>query len=243
MTGRTVPTIRNRRILLTGATDGIGLAMAAMLAPLNEMVVTGRKAPAEIEGRLPSNVTYCQADQGDLHTALAAVENTLSDLNWHFLDIAILNAATGYAGEAVSETAASIRTICDTNLLFPMLLSRNLAGRLAGAKGRLLLIGSVAYRGAPGFASYAAGKAGLDAFARSLGEEWRDRIKVGVVHPGPTRTAMHEKAGHSPGAAEKFFIPADDMASMIIRRLDGRAGRVTLGHRAWLLSRLGGSIS
>ena len=70
---------------------------------------------------------------------------------------------------------------------------------------------------------YAASKSGLAGLARSLCAEWRGRIDVQIIHPGPTATAMHERAGYDPGWMRKFFLPDRLAAATIARLMSGNA--------------------
>ena len=96
--------------------------------------------------------------------------------------------------------------------------------------------------------SYGASKAGLHGFGRALGEEWRGRASVVVLHPGPTRTGMQGRAGMDVSRTERFFVSAATMARLIVERVDAAHGRhapafATLGHlaagRRWLRERAG----
>ena len=74
-----------------------------------------------------------------------------------------------------------------------------IAPALFAANGQLTIIGSVAHKGAKKFATYAATKAALRGFSRSLREEWKGRASVQILHPGAVRTGMHAKAGLKAG--------------------------------------------
>lgn len=205
-----------RKILVTGATDGIGLALVRRLAERHDVVATGRRQRGHVAGLLPEDVLYVQADQADPLAAAQATVRALHDHAQTRLDYAILNAGTGFAVEPQAETSEMIRRTIDVNLLGAIAMAHQLFPFLEREKGQLTFIGSVAaLRGSPRFASYAASKAALGGLARALESEWRDRVRVQILHPGPTRTAMHEKAGHRPGAAERFFIQPDMMAAML----------------------------
>lgn len=210
------------RLLITGATSGIGLALARGRAGGAEMLLTGRRPEAEIRSLLPEGVAYVAADQAEPEFA-TIVSAALDRLGWDRLDLAILNAATGFAADPATESAQSIRTTLDVNLFSAIALAHALFSRLEEASGRLVLIGSTAHRGAPGFASYAASKAGLHGFARALAEEWRGRVAVQIIHPGPTATGMHDKAGHDPGPIGRMFARPETMAARIEAAI--RSGR------------------
>jgi len=212
-------TPRQKRILITGATSGIGLALAFRHAPDAAVLAAGRRPAEEARDVLPHGVAYVQADQHEPEQAAAAVLTALDALGWDSLDLAILNAGTGHAVDPAAETPQMLRGVLDVNLFGAIVLSQTLRPRLEAGQGRLVLIGSTARKGAAGFASYAAAKAGLHGFGRALAEEWRGRIAVQVIHPGPTDTGMHARAGHDPGRVVRLFARTGTMARLIERAI------------------------
>ena len=211
---------REKRILITGATSGIGLALVRRHAPMARVLAAGRRSADDARRVLPDGVAYVQADQSEPEMAVAAIVAMLDDLGWDELDLAILNAGIGHALDPAEETPRMLRGVLDTNLFAAIALAQALRPRLEAGNGRLALIGSTARKGAGDFASYAAAKAGLHGFARALAEEWRGRIPVQVIHPGPTDTGMHARAGHDPGLAVRLFARAGTMARLIDRAID-----------------------
>ncbi|WP_187972339.1 SDR family NAD(P)-dependent oxidoreductase [Aquibium microcysteis] len=222
--GKTGQTAGQKRILITGATSGIGLALARRHALHATVLAAGRRPAAEAREVLPDGVVYVQADQHEPEQAAAAVLSALDELGWDGLDLAILNAGTGHAVDPAEETPQMLRAVLDVNLFGAIVLSQALRPRLEAGQGRLVLIGSTARKGAAAFASYAAAKAGLHGFGRALAEEWRGRIAVQVIHPGPTDTGMHARAGHDPGPLLRLFARTGTMARLIERAIErGRA--------------------
>ncbi len=221
-------------VLMTGASSGIGLALARRLAKDFRMILVGRRSASELAEPLPEGSLYVQADFSDPESATNRIETAVRDAGHTSLDRLIVNAGTGYYRKVDQEDAAIIRQTLDVNLLAPVLLAHRFAPLLNAAGGRLVLVGSVAHRGSANMPSYAASKAGLAGLARSLASEWEGRIKVQIVHPGPTRTAMHARAGYETGGKmERLFFSADAMADEILRVMesDRYSATVMLGAR------------
>ena len=220
---------RRPTALLTGATSGIGLALTRRLSPTHDLVLCGRRERQACPLEMPGDAIYVQADLREPQAAVDAIETALATVDGAALDRLIVNAGIGYYRPAVAETDVLIRETMDVNLVAPVLLARRLAPQIEKARGKLVLIGSVAHRGSANMPAYAASKAGLAGLARSLESEWRGRIEVQVIHPGPTVTGMHERAGYDPGRLKPLFFPADGMAAEIDRLMRTRKPSVTIG--------------
>ncbi|WP_306120847.1 MULTISPECIES: SDR family NAD(P)-dependent oxidoreductase [unclassified Roseitalea] len=219
-----------RAILITGGTSGIGLALVRRLAPRHDLLVAGRRAPDDAAAVLPQGVRYVHAPLTTPEEAVRTVAEAVLKAGWVRLDNAILNAGVGFAVPGGIETAGQIRATLDVNLTASVMLARTLHPWLARAGGTLTLVGSVARRGQGLFPAYAASKAGLHGLARALRSEWRDTVAVQVIHPGPTRTGMHAKAGHDPGRLGAVFLPAGPVAAMIEGAIAARRSPVTVSH-------------
>lgn len=214
-----------RRILLTGATSGIGQALLRRIGGRHDVLATGRAPSGPPEAR-----AYIRIDQSDPPDAAEKIVSACDNLGWDGLDHAILSAGTGFAAGDAPDSANAIRAALDVNLGFAIAAAHALHSRLENARGLLTLIGSTSHRGAEGFAAYAASKAGLAGFARALGEEWRGRIDVQTIHPGPTRTPMHARAGHDPGRLGRWFLSPESAAAMIESAIVRRAATAYASH-------------
>jgi short-subunit dehydrogenase len=220
-----------RSVLITGATDGIGLALARLLSERGDrLLLVGRRETREVRGSLPAGALYLAADLAR-EDAAARVVAALEAAGTGPLDLLVLNAAVGRWGHPTEDTAERIREMVGVNLRAPVALARALLPRLIEAHGSVVLVGSVADAlPCPDFAAYAATKAALSGFARSLRVELRDRVRVQVIRPGAVRTGMHRKAGVPAPIADGMRWPsADAAARAILRRIDRGTREATLG--------------
>ncbi len=218
-------------VLITGATGGIGRALARHYQERGaRLVLTGRQPPTLLPPDLFTPTSYCRADLGsrDCGEALAAF---LDHCGIEDLDLVIHNAATGYYGPAAGESAEGIRQTVAVNLLAPIALTRILLPRLARMGGKVVFVGSVASAlPGPEYAVYAATKAALDGFAWSLGIELAGSVAVQVVQPGGTRTGFHARVGVPPEVAGRWRLASpEEVAAQIARAIAGRRRAVVLG--------------
>jgi short-subunit dehydrogenase len=236
-----------RTVLITGATSGIGLELARHYAARGaRLVLVGSRAPAALEDpALCTPARYCRADLARPGAA-AVVEQFLRARGLDRLDLLIHCAGLGSYGP-LEQQRGQIDALLAVNLRAPVALSYALLPLLWRARGRLVLVSSVAADlPAPDYAVYAATKAALDGFARSLRVELRGSVAVQVVHPGATRTPMHARAGAPLGRIGwRRFPPPERVAAQIARAVERGAPETTvgLGNRALRLAgRLGGGL-
>lgn len=218
---------QSKVVVITGATDGIGLELAKLYGKATHLVIaTGRKTSVDDQALFgDASVFYFRADQSDPNRAAANILKALDELNLPGPDLCILNAAMGWTGRFWEEPPETVQNQITVNITAQIAIAHALASRLKAAKGHLVFIGSTAQKGAPGFATYAATKAALDGLARSLWAEWRGDVMVSTIHPGPTRTTMHAKVGLKLGAVRLLFMPAKRAAKAIIRSIRKRERR------------------
>ncbi|MDF1606783.1 SDR family NAD(P)-dependent oxidoreductase [Hoeflea sp. YIM 152468] len=229
-----------RRILITGGNTGLGLALAKKLSGRHQILLSGRKSQAEVAGTLPPGAGYVVADHADPERSVQTLIAGIRDLGWDRLDNAVLNAGTGMMAHDGLDTVSAIRETLDVNLVATILQAQALFPLLAKARGTLTLIGSVAHKGSANVPAYAASKAGLHGFARALRSEWSGRVSVQVLHPGPSKTGMHAKAGYEPGRIRALFLDADDVAAMMASAIAARRSPVTI---SWIRYFNGGAFT
>lgn len=223
------PEFKAKRVLVTGGSQGIGLATAqAFLAAGATVFVTGtRPAAADYADDL-SPFTYLQANfatAGSGRQVASAVGA---------LDVLVNNAGTGRPDEYTDE---GFRFVLDVNLNSVMELSRELHPALKESRGAIINIGSLAsflaLRETP---AYTASKAGLLGLTRALADKWApDGIRVNMVAPGYIRTRMTEIQRTSEDYEKRLLksIPArrwgepEEVAEVILFLASPRAPYVT----------------
>jgi len=230
----------SRQILITGANAGIGLALAKKLSGRHRLLLSGRKPHDEIADLLPQGAGYILADQSDPEGSAQALVEGIDGFGWDHLDNAVLNAGTGFAAVDGVDSTAAIRQTLDINLGAAIAQAQALYPLLERSGGTLSFIGSVAHKGSAMVPAYAASKAGLHGLARALRSEWGRRVQVQVLHPGPTKTDMHDKAGYDPGRMRSLFLASDDVAAMMAASIASRRSPVTI---SWARYLVGGAFT
>lgn len=173
--------------LVTGASRGIGAAVARALAPGYDVLLGGRDTVAleEQAARLPGARAW-PVDLTDGAALVGAVRGI------ERLDVLVHSAGVGLLGAVAETSAATWRRQFDVNVVAVAELTRLLLPALRAARGRVVLVNSGAGLTArPGWASYAASKFALRAFADALRAEEADHgVRVTSVHPGRVDTDM-----------------------------------------------------
>lgn len=208
--------IRQSTVLLTGATGGLGRAIAVELAGAGaSMLLTARDHAAldELRAELPGGPHWIQA--ADLASEGAA-EQLLADVGE--LDVLIANAGIG-GGSAIEENLPSaIRRVNRVNLEAPMLLAAGAReAMLERGRGQIVLISSLAGKAIPTrSALYAGTKAGLRAFALGLRADLHGTgVGVSSINPGFVRDAgMFHDSGAKPHPGIGTTTPAEVAAAV-----------------------------
>lgn len=189
-------------ILLTGASQGIGLACARELLARTDsrVVVTGRDGgrltkareglPGEHRARFEGRVAD-QAREDDVAALSAWVAESPEPLEGAILGVAANPLHTDGPSRIHALGAATIAATIRTNCAHTLLLTAALLERMRRQRhGTLIWIGSLAaHRGLPGGGLYAATKSFLIGLAQTARQEYGGRgVRVHLVHPGPVRT-------------------------------------------------------
>ena len=187
--------LHNRVALVTGASTGLGAAIAVALAEAGAQVAChgNSRSPAETCARIESAGGVAHAINGDLsrpETAKTLVAQTLE--RFGRLDILINNAGTIRRAPAVEYSEDDWTAVLEVNLSSVFRLSQ-LAGRHlieSGRSGKIVNIASLlSFQGGITVPAYAASKGGVAQLTKALANEWaKHGINVNAIAPGYMRT-------------------------------------------------------
>ena len=181
---------RDHVVLITGASSGIGAALARELAREGAklvLVARRRERLDSLSGELTARGTQVVVHAGDV-TRRADLDAGVALAVAHYgrLDMAVANAGFGVVGPVEKLGVADYRRQFDTNVFGVLETIHAALPELRKTRGRLVLIGSVAgYISAPGSSPYSMSKFAIRALAEALGPELRlQGIAVTLISPG-----------------------------------------------------------
>jgi len=223
--------------LVTGASSGIGVAIAQALHGQGAHVVLSGRREAELAAlaeQLGERARVAVADLAEPDAATALVEGV--EATEGRLDILVNNAGFTRDRLALRMEPEDWNAVLEVDLNAPFRLARAaLRGMLKRRSGRIISIASiVGVMGNPGQSNYAAAKAGLIGMSKSLAQEVASRnVTVNVVAPGFIDTPMTQKLNEAQRGALTGKIPlgrmgvAADVAAAVTYLAAEEAGWVT----------------
>ncbi len=219
-------TLSGTRALVTGASAGIGAALAVGLAEQGAVVglcARRRDRLDEVLARCCEHQPESRSwvvDLADLDGVAPFAERADDELGG--IDLLVNNAGMPKRRRAVDLTVAEVDDVMALNYRSPVRLILTLLPRmLARDGGRILNVSSVAARLAPpGEAAYAASKAALTAFSECLAVElWDSPVSVHVVNPGVIDTELFTLPGNDPLLAEIDAEPPGVVVEAVLDQL------------------------
>lgn len=192
-------------VWITGASSGIGAALAKALASEGaRLVLSGRKVDAleAVAGECRGDHLILPFETTDLPALAPAVEQA-----WGWsggIDLLVNNAGISQRSLAVETAYPVYQRIIDVDLLAPIALTQEILPRMAARKsGRLAYISSIAGKvGVPMRTAYCAAKFGLAGYADALRAETSVLgLKVHTIYPGSIRTDVSRNALTADGSA------------------------------------------
>ena len=230
--------LAGRRVLVTGATGGLGQAIArAFAAEGAELWLTGRRADVlePLATEVGGSAIVCDlALPGDVERLLSECSNA---------EVLVANAALPASGEVGSFSVEEIDRALAVNLRAPIVLARALsAGMAARGHGHIVFVSSLSGKAAsPRGSIYAATKYGLRGFALGLREDLRDSgVGVSTVFPGFIKGAgMFHDSGAKLPAYVALRTP-EDVAAAVLKAIDRNRSEIDV---APLALRLGTALA
>jgi 3-hydroxy acid dehydrogenase/malonic semialdehyde reductase len=216
--------LQGKRVLVSGGTTGIGRATVAQLAQSGAQVLTFGRHEAELKDSLDNAHQYSETVYGfvadvstkdGLSAVFAEVDSRLGGL-----DILIANAGLAVEGAQDMEDAVW-RNAVETNFVGYIACARESIQRFrASGAGHIVFVGSISAEAqSPGTSVYAATKAGIETYAKTLRKEvMEENIKVTLIEPGSVGADMQEKSLEEQRALidKHEMLFADELADTIL---------------------------
>jgi 3-oxoacyl-[acyl-carrier protein] reductase len=218
--------VANKAAVVTGATRGIGLAIASALLERGARVLICARNEEEVA----RTVADLRSDYGDVvHGKRCDVSryDSVRDLfakardTFGKIDILVNNAGIGSRANVEDMPVEQWSATIDTNLSGVFYCCHDALPLMKQGGGYIINIGSLAGKYAhPGSAAYSASKFGLIGFSEALMQEVRfDHIRVSCVMPGSVNTGFGRGGGTQVPANTWKLLP-DDVASVVINLLE-----------------------
>ena len=223
--------------LITGASGGIGAAIATALHNQGATVVlhgTRAEALEALKASLGERAHVCTANLSD-REAVAGLIDAASALAGP-ISILVNNAGITRDNLAMRMKDEEWDKVLDVNLTASMILCRSaMRGMMKARHGRIISISSiVSVTGNPGQTNYAASKAGMIGFSKSLAQEVASRgVTVNIVAPGFIETPMTDELSDEQKTALLGRVPAarlgqaDEIAAAVAYLASDEAAYVT----------------
>ena len=208
---------KNKKILITGATGGIGNSLVNKFSDLGaEIVATGTNEEklSDLKKKFPN--IYTEKFKLDDHTKIEEfIELICKKLG--NIDILINNAGIVLDNLAIRMADENWKKVIDLNLTSTFLMCKYAIKKMLKTKyGKIINITSiVGHTGNLGQTNYAASKAGIIAFSKSLALEYaKKKININCVSPGFIKTEMTEKINEEFKKILISKIPSGDLGTV-----------------------------
>lgn len=221
--------VRAEAAIVTGASSGIGAAVAGRLCELGyEVFGFGRDFEKKFEKNgldKTEGFHSVVCDLLDTDRLCSCVKEIVSR---HPVRILVNNAGVGYYGLHEELNPAKIKELVRTNLEAPMILTGQLLRHFKQHTGVIINISSVTATGSnPHGCAYGATKAGLTSFSHSLFDEARKYgVKVVTIAPDMTKTDLYRNADFREGDEAASFLLPEEVADAVEFAVNQREGLV-----------------
>ena len=209
--------LKNKTILITGGSKGIGFGIAEVLLKDGARVAITSRTQASADAaserlKKDGDVLGLAADVRDADSQQNAVNKVLQQ--WGRIDVLVANAGLGYFGPIDSLTTEQWSETIDTNLTGVFHSVKACIPALKESKGYIITIASLAGTNFfAGGAAYNASKFGLVGFTQAIMLDLRAHgIKVSTIMPGSVATEFN---GANPDASDSWKIQPEDIGQMV----------------------------
>src|SRR5580692_4705384 len=229
--------LKGKRAFVTGASRGIGAAIAVELAAEGADVAITYEKSADLAAEVVRAIrdhgrkgVAIQADSADVTAVQASVEKTVRELGG--LDILVNNAGILRVGGLKDNSLADIDALLDVNVRSPIVASKAALAHLTKG-GRIITIGSYFADRVPAaiLGVYAASKSALAAFTKALARELGPKeVTVNLVQPGSIDTGMNPANGPYAETLKQFMAlgrygAPEDIANAVAFLASAKIGR------------------
>ncbi len=213
-------------VVITGASSGIGLAIAKVLLD-SDYTVVGLARNFSKSGLSHPQFSGIEIDLADLDALPARLAVLSSELGP--IQALVNNAGVGKMGFLEQLSIFDMRRVMDLNFMSHAIVTKAfLPAMKQRERGDIVFIGSeAALHGARQGSIYCASKFALRGFAQSLREECgKAHVRVTLVNPGAVRTPFFNELAFEPGPTADNAIDAADVAAAVLMVLQTRSGTV-----------------
>ena len=218
--------IKERKVLVTGSSDGIGRSITLSLLKSGAKVIGLARDHSKFNPETKNYIKY-KTDFSNEEILLNTISKIIKDHK--DLDCLVSNAGFGKFGTLETFSTKEINDFIFTNLTSHMILTNKILPHLKKIrKGNIIFIGSEsALKGGKNGSLYSAAKFGLRGFSQSIREESCSKnIHVSLINPGMVRTSFFNNLDFIPGEDKSNAIEPDDIGKIIIDILSTRNGSV-----------------
>ena len=218
--------IKERKVLVTGSSDGIGRSITLSLLKRGAKVIGLARNHSKFNPETKNYIKY-KTDFSTEEILLNTITRIIKDHK--DLDCLVSNAGFGKFGTLETFSTKEINEFIFTNLTSHMILTNKILPHLKKIrKGNIIFIGSEsALKGGKNGSLYSAAKFGLRGFSQSIREESCSKnIHVSLINPGMVRTSFFNNLDFMPGEDKSNAIEPDDIGKIIIDILSTRNGSV-----------------
>lgn len=230
---------KNKVVVITGGSDGIGKSLIELLLPMGAKVATcarNQDKLYDLQIRHSKEPLHCiVADVSSYNDCKMFIESTIKQFGG--IDILINNAGISMRGLLADTDIEVFKKVMDINFFGTVYCTKLALSSIIERKGTIAGISSIAgYRGLPGRSGYSASKFAINGWLESIRTELQEKgVNVMWVSPGFTRSnirnaALNEKAnqqGESP-LDESSLMSAEVCADHILQSIENQKRSVIL---------------